>query len=87
MKVKNLSVFLFAASKKERASGLLQEFQQSCDGFDPASASRSEDFLEKKKKKQRLNLIGEKIVGGTQVPTGNFLKYKILFLDLRLKKN
>jgi hypothetical protein len=89
MKVKNLSVFLFAsaASKKERASGLLQEFQQSCDGFDPASASRSEDFLEKKKKKQRLNLIGEKIVGGTQVPTGNFLKYKILFLDfIFLKK-
>jgi hypothetical protein len=89
MKVKNLSVFLFAsaASKKERASGLLQEFQQSCDGFDPASASRSEDFLEKKKKKQRLNLIGEKIVGGTQVPTGNFLKYKILFLDFIFLKN
>ena len=92
MKVKNLSVFLFASasSKKERASGLLQEFTQSCDGFDPASASRSEDFLEKKKKKQRLNLMGEKIVGGTQVPTGNFLKHKILFYDfgffIKIKK-
>ena len=92
MKVKNLSVFLFASvsSKQERASGLLQKFTQSCDGFDPASASRSEDFLEKKKKKQRLNLMGEKIVGGTQVPTGNFLKHKILFYDfgffIKIKK-
>jgi len=86
MKVKNLSVFLVASasSKKERASGLLQEFQQSCDGFDPASASRSEDFLEKKKKKQRLNLMGEKIVGGSQVPTGNIFKNRVLFLDFRI---
>ena len=85
MKVNNLSIFLFASAetKKERVSGLLQNFQQSCDGFDPASASRSEDFLEKKKKKKRLNLMGEKIVGGTTVPTGYFLKNENFFLDFR----
>ena len=74
MKVKNLSIFIssvFAGKSSERASGLLKEFTQNCDGFDPASASRSEDFLEKKKKKKRVNLLGEKIVGGSKVPTGN----------------